>query len=54
MIVLYIQRLYSVVDVFVETHCMRLYFVNPFYTRSKFLVSRRMQCVSTNRLNKTK
>ena len=31
------QRLYSVVDVNVETQCMRLlYFVNPFYTRSSF------------------
>src|SRR4030067_2501517 len=39
------QRLYSVVDVNVETHCMRLSVVSTFSLRAA--VSRRMQCVST-------
>jgi len=41
------QRLYSVVDVNVETHCMRL-FLSTFSIRTA--VSRRMQCVSTKTL----
>ena len=42
------QRLYSVVDVNVETHGMRLSVVSTFSLRAE--VSRRMQCVSTKML----